>query len=472
MRVRIVALVCLAVVGVLLLHDAGQTGGPMEALGPSREVAHEGAGTDLHPGRAEAARDTLRSAGPAATDEGRVVPAATGRIEVTLRASATHEPVGPAVVVIRQGGRRPVSLPVGQDGTATRSGLAHGSYRVELERASLPPGLCSEPGQGSARDVVLSPQEPLAAVVFLLPVGATVHGYVTTASGGPVPRAHVLVQSAEPGREGLSITALSDEAGYYSAACVLLGRYWMRVEIDLASPLADLSVPLQQPFAIAAGAVVRRDVVLGGGSVTVAGRVVDQDGRPFPDLEVLAYYANTPGDGLPRLTWTNRAGRTRTDANGDYTLEHLYPGRVQLQIAPNGYLPSTPVGENLLGIYVPVIALDLVSGSGISAPTRTACRSRPFRISGAVRVDPAWSELSGIDPDDVEVVVLAPSRFGGGVVSVNVRVASDGAFEWACETPQDPITVRARVREFDVAPVEIPVVPVPEETLDLELRFP
>ncbi len=431
--------------------------------------------------------------GPPADESG--VPRTHGTVTVRLTLDG-----GPAVtsgrVELKQSSFSPRA--VDQQGRVVFEGVPFGEYWVRVDEDSLPegvlaPGLQDRSVHGEVTglyrtELVLAPDAPDIDVELALTYAAKVHGYVLGPAGEPIEHVFVMAQSTL--HSGLNAHGFTDANGYYEFARVHPNTYWIQLTFDerYAYPQSprgetyeDLSQAPQFPFEIASNEVVRKDVTLGGGNCTVRGIVVDQDGRPFPGLEVLAYYKNLPGDDLPRLTWGNRAGHAVTDDQGEYLLDGLFPEQLGIQIEPHGFRFGAKVGENLLGRWIEHTEVDLRSSCHVEAPDSVAHRSRPFRVFGRVQLDPEWAALQQVTPNRLEMTLLWPPRefprgeepeHGAMRRQERVDIERDGAYEWAVETPVSRMTVRVEAVWTDASPVEFEIEPIPDATVEVPIHFP
>jgi hypothetical protein len=414
----------------------------------------------------------------------------TGRV-VVVATTDGGEPVEGVRVSLR--GRSSPSALSDERGRAEFHNVAIGQYWVEIDPESLPPGVLPPIRQhvrantempGAYRtDVDVTPAALEQEVRIQLWRAGRIDGYVLGPAGEPVEAALVAAQSTID--SGQSVRGFSADDGYYALEAPP-GIYWMQVFTDPNDTppgpggvrYEDLGPPPPLPFELGPNQAVRLNLVLGGGACFVTGRVVDERGDPFVGLSVLAYYRNEPDDGLPRMTWGNRAGQDVTDSNGEYTLQGLYSAPIAIQVAPEGYLPRTPIGSNQLARPVDTIELDLRTESEARAPERVALRSRPFHVTGRIELDPTWAKRHAVEPDDLTMSIGRPLRWqepsddprAPQRVFSDLDIAKDGSYAWACETPSEAVVVR--VVSNHGPSVELRIDPVPDTSIVVPIPFP
>ena len=158
----------------------------------------------------------------------------------------------------------------------TLSADADGRFR----RVDLPPGIymlrARLEGDATSRSGLrITPDRPADLSLRLAP-GARVGGTVRDERGEAVPGAELTL--AEGGLSPLPRRAQADDAGAFSLAGLLPGRHTMEVR-------APGHVPTRMPLTLDAGATERLTVELVRGA-TVAGRVLDAQGRPLEGARV------------------------------------------------------------------------------------------------------------------------------------------------------------------------------------------
>lgn len=495
--------VTLLLAAVLALAVAGSLFSPGESITPTegaraaeressstlREVAERSRAP-----REEPAQEVEEGAPPKTVVSGTP---SHGTVSVEVRTSRGSTPRECTVQLVQHSGVLE-ARDVDETGVARFTGVALGEYWVRvdpdsLEEGLLPPGqqdvqVHGDAGGAYRRDLELTEANPTASLVIELGAASTVYGYVYGPAGEPLE--HVGVQVGSTQHPGLAKFEFTDESGFYECTDVEPGSWWVQIQFDPrhsyprasnGSRINKLSAPPPDPFVLVGDQAIQKDLWLGSGKCSVRGRVVDQDGKPFPRLNVLAHYKNTEGDGLPRMTWNNAAGRGRTNADGEYHIDELYSYRVGIIVGPNAYSASAPVGSGLLADWPESVEADLKIDCEAVVPTVVARRSRPFRIEGRLIVDPAFLERNSIDdPGHFQLAVVRSMRRRESdppdqprVRTDKVRLQEDWTFEWATDELPDHATLEVTafgMSERAVREYQIDVIA--GATVDFPAHFP
>lgn len=166
--------------------------------------------------------------------------------------------------------------------------------------------------------LVLRPGEN-RELTFVLSSGGILEGYITDWEGKSVARARITIG---PGGSGLPLYWLqrfgrevsSDDKGYYRAEHLPEGLVRMVVHHD-----EPLFAPHELTVVIGGdGSLTRRDITVQRGG-TMAGRVVDPEGRPVKGI-LRVYF----------MPWRYYRWKIRTDEEGYYRAEHVPAGEYEV----------------------------------------------------------------------------------------------------------------------------------------------
>lgn len=223
--------------------------------------------------------------------------------------------------------------------------------------------------------------EPGATVriELALPEGFTVEGRLLDEDGIAIAGGSLWVGEPWSCLAG-HVLATTDASGRYRLEGLQAdGMHWFGAFAagHQATPLIYLDA--------APGSVVKHDLVLARGGGEVRGRVLDPQGRPAPDAQVLigcedAKWARSRGGSPPR--------RTRTDQEGSFSFVGLRPGPVPLQARRPGSAPAELLLEVRLGS--PAEATLRLGPEGFARGCVTDSAGRP--VAGA------WVERADVAP--------------------------------------------------------------------------
>ncbi|MCP3099318.1 carboxypeptidase-like regulatory domain-containing protein [Myxococcus sp. K15C18031901] len=203
----------------------------------------------------------------------------------------------------------------------------------------------------TARQVVDAPARDLRLV---LRPGGRVRGYVLDAQGLPLSGVFLSVR-AGPEAPLTEAPALSDPDGSFTLGGIAPGRHALVAVFDHGAP-HRASLPVEVLGAETVQVTMTMDTGL-----SVSGVVVDEEGRPVPDVTVVGRstretFAHRARDG-ERFSISDSAGYP--DATGRFTVKHLLPGPCQLGTLAHGYTlrdgthPAPESGEALPTLTVP-----------------------------------------------------------------------------------------------------------------------
>jgi protocatechuate 3,4-dioxygenase beta subunit len=302
-----------------------------------------------------------------------------------------------------------------------------------VERATIAiraPGRIPE-----ARHLVLSPGEDRSDFVIRLRSGGGLAGRVVDPKGDPVAGAKVLVAR----RNRLVAAVRSDASGDFVLDGLAPGRYG--VKAGGGSWIESLVKELRL---VRGGRVSGLALALRTPAPPLVGRVVDEQGRPRPGVEVVARGVRRTGLFHDETFWP---ARTETDATGRFRLDRLRPDwayTVEVDV-PGGRNPVTcgplqpPWGTITITAATPG-GIEGVLGAGADAPlTRVtaileedrsqqvseACVTSPFSLAGLV---PGRYRVEAHGEDELiaaaDGVVVRPGAVTRGVRLVPVVQAA------------------------------------------------
>jgi hypothetical protein len=397
-----------------------------------------------------------------------------------------------AEVVLRADATAGSRARVDAAGEARFADLPAGGYEVHVDPMSLPAGwlapwkqedICFPPGAmpGFGAVAVTLALDEQDEVVVEIPLArpATIHGFVRGPDGAPLGGADVYASSLD--FSSVQHLVSSDPDGYYEVVDVHPGTYRLTLVFAPDDPSYWLAQPPPVEVVVQSGALVNVDLRLATGPLTLRGRVVDQDGALVPEVVVLAYYHRAEDEvaaGARQYNWGAQCALAVTDANGRYRLDGVHAAGIGVQVAPDGFISVE--GEPPLELvgFVPPIYVDLRGRAGdVDLGQVTAVRSRPFRMSGVLRLDDAWAQERRARLRHVRMTVYlddpslpAPNRDRHRTIDVDV--GRDGRFEWVCEgVGQELVWIRLTYRGGPVVD-RVQLVTPGGALPDAEMRYP
>ncbi|MFT5462456.1 MAG: hypothetical protein ACI8QS_001336 [Planctomycetota bacterium] len=291
------------------------------------------------------------------------------------------------------------------------------------------------------------------AVVRLdLTVGrpATVVGRLLAMDGSGIPGATARLIGQDHTQLGFSQDGVTDAGGTFSISEVFPGNYRLRFFHDspwLAPHPVEVEVEGNRPNDVG-------DICVENGHKSIRGSVVNQDGWPFPGLEVLCYSNQAVKDGVPSHDMGSVLGSARTDENGLFVLDELPAIQVKISLTPN-FNPNSILGPGGPAIWEPSLEFDLdTSSTALEIGAHVVEESRPFEISGQVAFDPDWLAQNENQESDLSATVsLAKGQaMPAGVRRVSLRGkpvnfdSETGAFRCLVETPRPELELRFHLR--------------------------
>lgn len=266
-----------------------------------------------------------------------------------------------------------------------------------------------------------------------------VTGRLLDEEGRPIPGIVSRLIGLETINSGHSQDDLTDELGIFHHRDVFPGSH--RLQFFSPEP-SDFRRPLPTDVLLASGEIQDvGDIRVPSGTCTVVGVLVDQDGRPFPELPVAYYPGPTSEDqkNVPGLSDIMR--RATTDAEGAFELDGLPAGPGKITLTPR-YEPGR-VGKGPLAFWEPPVEVFLSSNQPITdIGVHVVQQSRPFRLEGNL-VETAPSARSSLRVTVSQVGPPLPDVRRTSLNGERVRLDWDaGRFEHLVETPRSEIELR------------------------------
>lgn len=223
-------------------------------------------------------------------------------------------------------------------------GLDPGRYSLEVEPASLPPGLLAlpDPATGSPeRSVHVGPGEQRALELALV-AAARVDGSVRDAHGRPVPEAEVHLEPIDPLSGLVAHAAHSDERGEFELLLVLPGAYRFGTRWPAGRWSGAAPPPIR--LTLAAGEARRLEPCAEPTARTIRGQLLDEAGRACAGVRVRCEWDEGEHGPRPRgepvVPSSLVVARTRSEPDGSFRLTGLPAGPLRLRVAPR--LGGTP----------------------------------------------------------------------------------------------------------------------------------
>ena len=293
------------------------------------------------------------------------------------------------------------------DGSFEMAPAGGRAYLVQVDPASLPPGLLAPAKQ--ERSMVSAPPGLFARWVDIPSSGgtfevelrvmpeATVSGQIVGPRDQPVPNAWIRIASAQPHCSVISYDTFADDNGFWSRSGVHPGPVTVRWSGASSPDAAFQDLPNSLPLEVEIEPGPWNDLGrlrLGSGPGSITGHVVNQDGIPVRDLTVGCYDA-LRGPGVVIDTAT-------TDARGGFRFEGLPAAHLKVTLS-HGYEPRVPLGERRLAWFTEPIDADLGPGRPhhLDLGVRSVVEARPFVYEATVELDPGWARRYGVGPKDL-----------------------------------------------------------------------
>ncbi len=300
-------------------------------------------------------------------------------------------------------------------------------------------------------------------------------------NGEPVPGIVVVALSSdESGLLGIGVrTGVSDGKGNYRLLSIAPGSYIFQVSGFRMRPY---TIPVEIPEGVSS---VRKDLDLPSGRIE--GKVLDSSGNPVEGAGIRAEPVEKIGvSGLLSLFVSMSAWRTRSRADGSFSLKHIPPGFYNLYVSPprreeryagvkkeKVYVSNDSPVLDLRFILPPAAAVEgiVVDGRGDpvgNATVRVAPRGKAGLISAGLkklvlpkaRTGPdgrfklagletgtwvVWAEAQGHAPSTQKEIQV----FQGGAAEVTLVVHRGGTVKVKVTREDGTIFPKARVKVLD-----------------------
>lgn len=312
-----------------------------------------------------------------------------------------------------------------QTGNYRITNLPAGTYSIK----PLAPAFVLE-DEFASSSFVVSEGENLEGVDFSMTPGGVITGRITDVDGKPLIEQHVQVLPiGATSMNGRWIGDLrTDDRGIYRAFGLRGGKYKVSVGQNESLPLSGDTGPyyrltfypsvtdVEKGTAIEVkegSEATNIDIVVGRpvSSYKVSGRIVDAEtGKPLVNINYGVYQGRGDHSGGSSVV-----GRNFTNANGEFTLENVRPGKYVVFIAPND---SDLRGDSVPFEVVDRDVNDLVINAGKGAS-----------LSGVVVFEGSGESTNAIKPDGlfINAWVENVDRYYG--VSDH-RIGADGSFRF------------------------------------------
>ena len=273
--------------------------------------------------------------------------------------------------------------------------------------------------------VVLSEGENVEDINFSMLPGGVITGKITDVDGKPLIEQYITLSPVDPNRDDgrWNNDLHTDDRGIYRAFGLRPGKYKISVGQDQSLPTGPRPAYRKTYYPsvtdIAKATVVEVtaeseatniDIVVGRPVTTfkISGRVLDAEtGKPLSNIKYGIYQGSEQGGG-------STVGRNFTNANGDFRLENLLPGKYVVFIVPEN---NDVRGDSVSFEVVDRDVGDLVINAGKAAS-----------LSGVVVFEGAEESGARIKPNDLFINAWAESTqnyFGG---NSSQTVNPDGSF--------------------------------------------
>ena len=245
--------------------------------------------------------------------------------------------------------------------------------------------------------------------------------------------------------------AITNQDGNYHFEQIYPGRYRLTIHADpRRTPGCETwSVPAPTDVTLQPGELrPMEDLQFGTGQNRVLGRILNQDGLPYPNLPILLYPAPSEENPNRHRGFQEALARCRTDAEGRFQMEDV-ESVVALLSLTSSFHPGTLHEPGHPAMWVPDVPVDLSGTPGsVDVGDLVVDESRPFLLKGSIAVDSALGESEFSFAElRLELVAEPGSKIPPEVRRIPWRntkldLASDGTFRCRLETPSPTLQLK------------------------------
>jgi protocatechuate 3,4-dioxygenase beta subunit len=269
-----------------------------------------------------------------------------------------------------------------QTGNYRITNIPAGTYHVSL----VTPALVVENDQAN-KAIVIADGETLEDMNFSLVRGGVITGKITDAEGRPLIEEHVTIESIDDqsGRTAFNVMQLvqdssvsTDDRGVYRAFGLRAGKYKVSVGqggVRLSGRSQHLYKQIFHPsvadpakatlIEVTEGSETKDiDIVTGPAATTfkISGRIVDgETGKPLPNVRYGVAHIYENGS-------QSSTGGSGSNADGEFKLENILPGKYMIFIAPdeNNELRPESVSFDVIDRDVTGLVIKAFKGASLS----------------------------------------------------------------------------------------------------------
>ena len=299
-------------------------------------------------------------------------------------------------------------------------------------------------------------------------------GRLLDSNGSPIEGALARMSGLSKDISGLSEDAMTDSSGLFSYVELFPGDYRLTFSrAEAWSPPRVLDMTIHEAEVRDLG-----EFRAGGDGLSIRGRIVNQDGDPFPGLRILCYSNQPVEKGQPGHNMSSSLGRTTTDARGGFQLVDLPAIPVNVALTPE-YHPNTVAGAGEPAFWVHPVPVDLSSRSSpAQIGTHTVDESRPFELSGRITFDASWLARQTSARQELECTI---SQVGDQALPEGVRRAplngkpvgidfEAQTYSSLVETPMTKIELRFELEGYE--DLVFTLQPAPHESWSRDIQVP